>query len=607
MAPERDAESPRSPHAELSFDFCSSSAYVAQTFLGNDQHKRLCNTLAGRWGKLNSLSAAKDLMKAHGVELTQEEEEQLHTMDEAAQISTLVGKMPMNDNEEFQLFFLKLQLLVGTATTLRQAIDDGCLSSVKQALQDSESTGVSRHILRVALVQAANQAEAMTEDIQAFSKEAAAKIARLMRGQQDWVTAQKRLAAATEKLTRMGLDAVKKTGPMIEAFASRDNHVLVGMTFRAWAMTHAREMMERRVEEEFTERAAELEERLVDWKAKQFAGVSNAYLRRVMEANARFMADMVCFWRAAADSEIFARVEADRITSFDRRLAESKESTVANAKRMVQRMQGMSAKALFEMCLGAWKAAVAEETDMRETQVRASAFIQRAEKQGKDSLAKSKNFIQTFLQHDVESLQRFCLQGWLEVFKEAKRAEELASLLQQKQNSLSEWGCRSKDAGASAMEKAAEHISETLLLRTLCAWKIQSKMALAIKAHHSLIEGKRKQLQGVQHLFRSFAEQLDAGIAKDTAHDALFDRVSRPRPRPPPTQASLSAKAQEPRLSKAGSAVSLPNIGGGSRPPSAVARTEGKRPPSATRADGARSGSHPSSRCGSARSHAQAS
>lgn len=47
-------------------------------------------TLSSKWGELNSLSAALRLMRAHGVELTPEEEQGLAMLDEGEQIGTLV-------------------------------------------------------------------------------------------------------------------------------------------------------------------------------------------------------------------------------------------------------------------------------------------------------------------------------------------------------------------------------------------------------------------------------------------------------------------------------------------------------------------------------------
>merc|ERR1719323_1168620 len=97
------------------------------------------------------------LMQKYGVTLTPQEEERLSRMDEAQQINALVMKMPQQSNDQFQQFFLQLQLLVSTATRVRQGLEDGRTDVVKEALEEADAMAISPYILRMAIVQAGSE------------------------------------------------------------------------------------------------------------------------------------------------------------------------------------------------------------------------------------------------------------------------------------------------------------------------------------------------------------------------------------------------------------------------------------------------------------------
>merc|ERR1719238_2553124 len=94
------------------------------------------------------------LMEQHGVHLSPEEEERLSGMSEPQMIETLVTKMPQQSKEQFQHFFLQLQLIVSTATRVRQALEQGRSDLVEQAMDDADSTGIAQYILKMCIVQA---------------------------------------------------------------------------------------------------------------------------------------------------------------------------------------------------------------------------------------------------------------------------------------------------------------------------------------------------------------------------------------------------------------------------------------------------------------------
>merc|ERR1719327_1226465 len=84
---------------------------------------------------MGSLSAALKLMETYGVKLPQEEQDRLAGLEEGRQIEALVMRMPQQSIEQFQQFFLQLQLIVSTAAQVKKALEDKDPLAVSRALE----------------------------------------------------------------------------------------------------------------------------------------------------------------------------------------------------------------------------------------------------------------------------------------------------------------------------------------------------------------------------------------------------------------------------------------------------------------------------------------
>merc|ERR1719221_384879 len=91
-------------------------------------------------------------------------------MGEVQMIDALVGKIPQQSKEEFQHFFFQLQLIVSTATRVRQALADGRPDLVEQAVEEADKTGIAQYILKMAIVQVGSEVANLTQQHQALSR-----------------------------------------------------------------------------------------------------------------------------------------------------------------------------------------------------------------------------------------------------------------------------------------------------------------------------------------------------------------------------------------------------------------------------------------------------
>merc|ERR1712224_929795 len=128
--------------------------FVVRQFLDDPHFSALHTNLSTKWEAHQSLTAAVKLMEQYGVTITPAEEQKLFAMDEGAMIENLVGRMPQQTKEQFEHFFLQLQLIVSTATRMRMGLEEGTPKAIEEALNDADETGITPYILKMAIVQA---------------------------------------------------------------------------------------------------------------------------------------------------------------------------------------------------------------------------------------------------------------------------------------------------------------------------------------------------------------------------------------------------------------------------------------------------------------------
>merc|ERR1719321_1482011 len=110
-------------------------------------------------------------MEQYGVHITPEEEKRLYTLDEAAMIDRLVSRMPQQTKDQFEHFFLQLQLVVSTATRIRTGLEEGQPKVIEEALNDAEQTGIIPYILKMTLVQAGSEVSALSIQHENWAKD----------------------------------------------------------------------------------------------------------------------------------------------------------------------------------------------------------------------------------------------------------------------------------------------------------------------------------------------------------------------------------------------------------------------------------------------------
>eukprot|EP00439_Symbiodinium_sp_Y106_P019660 s4505_g2.t1 len=176
-----------------------------QQFLDEWHFRVLHSGLAYAWDRPEALIKAMDIFEASGMHITQdawssgfrdlsawqlkcgaqspneqEEKEQLANLDEEWMIEGLVQRMPGAMKKTIEHFLLQLQLVLSTATRVRNALEEGSPDEVAKIMDDGD-TGITQQVLKEVVTEAGREVGELQGIHQSWDTSMALRIARLIR------------------------------------------------------------------------------------------------------------------------------------------------------------------------------------------------------------------------------------------------------------------------------------------------------------------------------------------------------------------------------------------------------------------------------------------
>mmetsp|Transcript_22869 Transcript_22869/g.36554 ORF Transcript_22869/g.36554 Transcript_22869/m.36554 type:complete len:560 (-) Transcript_22869:227-1906(-) len=529
----------------------ASVKYLVTTFLQDKHYALIGQALASKWSdRFHSLTAAMKLMEQHGVQLEQSEQDKLLKMGEAQMIEALVLKMPQQSKEQFQHFFLQLQLIVSTATRVRSALELGRSELVETAMDDSDSTGVAPYILKMAVVQAGSEVTNLKRQHTAFVRDADAKLSRLVRGQEDLIQAKNRLQKAQGELAMFQTQQNEAIKKVLMTFAGGSASALLHGCFSGWGVYVKQMKVENQIFEEYREDIEKAEQRLIDAKADQLKTVRGMIEKKHRAFEGTLQEEIFKLWWEEVEEKKGNIATADQVREMEARLKACMDHQAQSAKKVLARCGAASEQGLRDMCFHEWLNFHQEylknkefEDKVKEEEKRIAEFMKTKSAGAQSVLNKMSNASDSGLLHNV-------LVAWCEYYKDEKRAAEYAEKMDAASFKFGEFGERNKRGARGVMDRAHEHQITMLYLKVWGAWKLETRVEQILKLNQGRIDGKRQQLLGVQSMFRNFAVQLENNIAQgaDSNRDLAMG--------PPPTYKKQYVRG----MTRTEQTVSLPDI-----------------------------------------------
>merc|ERR1719439_247283 len=115
---------------------------------------------------------------------------------------------------------------------------------------------------------------------------------------------------------------------------------------------------------------------------------------------------------------------------------------------------------------------------------------------------------------------------WAQNYKDNLEALKMEELMAENEARFGALTGRQKDNAMGVQQRVNEQMDLNAMLKHFSAWATDTKLERIMRHYNSKMEGKKQQLQSVQHLFKNFATQLDQGLRSegDSARDSSSRR-----------------------------------------------------------------------------------
>jgi len=530
--------------------------YLAGALLDDKHYGILHQTLSSKWDRYRSLNTAMKLMEQYGVILTPEEEETLGNMDEADMIDDLVGRMPTQSKEQFQHFFLQLQLIVSTATRVRQALEEGRPDEVEEALNDADATGISQYIMKMAIIQAGSEVVSLQQQHKAFVKDSEGKLGKMVRGQEDALQAKRKLRDAQNQLNFYHSNARGGATKFLLSYNTTTDSVLAKVMFNAWLAALRHQKMERDVFELYRERLMKAEKALSRAQSGHLSNAHNFLSRKFAAMHAALLSECMEAFRKTVERAQAERQHQRELDLIAARLQSFADEAAENAKKVMARMGASSEQGLIAVCFQGWMSCLEESKKEKKLAADEAEGKKRAEELLKTQSLNAKSIMATMAGASDTGLVYGTFNAWKAVRDDATKAAELAKVVESGKSKLAAFAGRNKPRAMSAMEKAMYQQDLVVVLKCYAAWRLDTRMERLSKANQVHIGAKKEQLSKVQTMFKNFATQLETdlkvGLTEGSERE-VFQRAS-------------SQTRSRKGLTKSDGTVSLPDIHASQKP-----------------------------------------
>jgi len=483
-----------------------------QQFIDEWHYRILHSGLALEYDRKTCLRLAIDMFRMHGCDITDEEEETYIEMeDEEAMVAMMVDHIPMPARKTFEHFVLQLQLVVSTTTQVRHALEVGNSEEVARCFEGGE-TGPGQQILKQCIVEAGKQIHEAVEMHKSWKASSEARIVRLSASQDEAEHARQQLEAVNAQLMSFKGEQNAKSKSVLVGMAEKNDKVLVHTIFSTWLGWLLEHKMDKDIHDKFKKEITDAEDALIAFKQKQL-GISRGILRRgAASGDAGLQAEVLRIWYKYVIEEGHTRDMDKKLEEALAKFNAAQSSAKENSKSVMARMSAGNDAALVHLCFSSWVAA-GEELKMDKE---IDALAKKAEQQYKDFMAKKSGEARGVLDRmsgaSETGLLHLVIAAWQEELANAKQEREFDKIIQGNEAKFKSLNMKQKGAAKSVASKCHQQEEENMMMVFFYAWSTEAREQHVVKVYEGKLGHKKNQLDQVQSMFRTFANQLEQGI-----------------------------------------------------------------------------------------------
>merc|ERR1711937_244703 len=438
-------------------------------------------------------------------------------------IDSLVSRMPQQTKEQFEHFFLQLQIIVSTATRIRTALEQGTPDVIEEALNDADQTGIMPYILKMSVVQAGTEVVALRQQHEGWSTETEARMSKLLRGADDAMQAQKQLSAAQAQLGQWQGSQKDKAYKAMMGVAGKNDRAMMDSFITNWKSVVDRTKKEAEIRIEYEERIEAAQKRLFDYKQSQKANSKGVLMRQAASGDGALVGEVFAYLCKEPQGRKANEEAARKLAEIEPKLAAQAGKNKDNAKAVLMRNLAQGDNMLMDVCLEAWKSWLVEYRKEKETEDAVKLAEQKVADFMKNKKDGAASVIDRMNAATDSGLVEHVISTWIQAYKDDKKAQEMEAMLNGANSKFASFSARNKAGAQSAGAKATEVRDYGLVNRAFLLWTDVTKVERLLLFYSNRVEHKKHQLQGLQTMFRNFASQLETGLKEGTPRKDLED------------------------------------------------------------------------------------
>lgn len=542
-----------SPRGQDDYVSDGATALQVQQFLDDWHFRVIHSTLGLTWHRSRALDTALTIFEINGVSIGLEDRDAMLEMEEADYIDALVPLIPQTLRKNLHHIALQLQVVVSLTTRLRNGLEENNDGDVQEVLEEADGTGIAQQIMKQVIVSAAKEVVDLKHQQKSWYVNTAKRMDRLTGCAAIAERAQQQLMAVEAQLSAFGGNQSAKNKKVLMGMSDGKDSQLVHTCFSGWLGHFLKFKAQKVVRDRYEKMAVDAENRLIQYKEKKIINIRNVLMRKAGESDNLLAALCVETWQEYVEEgkkEGGTKAEMERMEAM---LKEQRENAKSNTTSVMNRMAAQGDEAIVSGCFNAW---VKYSEDYKKDKDLEDQ-VKKTEKALAEHMAQKKSEAKGVLDRmsaaSGSGLVMVCLRGWKDHIEEEKEDRKAQDQLNEHSDKFKSLQLRQSANAHGVQTRVNDQMATNLMLRCCGVWQIEAKVARIDKYYHSKLDGKRKQLQSCQSLFKSFAAQLEQGL------NAAQDEPPASSGRAKKEKAQKTPKESQP-LSKTDGSVSLPDI-----------------------------------------------
>jgi len=478
------------------------------------------------WDRDMVVKTALQLIEMHGVPMGPEDIARLSQLEEHAMCEEVVQMMPVKARETFEHFALQLQLIVSTATRVRRGLEDGDPDTTSGAFDCSDETGITLQILKQSIVEAGQEVKELRKRRESWAKSTEDRLQRLSRCAEDAEHASQQLAAIEAQMSQFGGDQNSKSKKVLMGVAANQDKGLMRTVLVNWSGYYMKYKAEKAIHDKFRTQIENAERKLLDYRQHALGNVRNVLMRKAAEGDEGLLQMVIETWKKdIADSKSEGQ-SAELLKQAQAKLAGYKSSQADNTKKVMMRMNAGSDASLVSLIWQSWCTFIVEyrkdkdfEDQVKHAERELQGFMQKKS-------AEARGVLDRMSSGSDAGLLKTILTNWVQAHDEEKKGREMEELVASGNSKLGSLNSKQGTNMNGRVTRTNRQVELNQMALVFDNWALDLRVREVMKYWSSKLDGKKHQLQTVQHMFQKFAQTLEKGIT-ETPRDQKDVKYSR--------------------------------------------------------------------------------